>query len=98
MMETAKDVNRDLGATVLETAGMGAVLLVPLVLEGTTVALLEVYRRAPQPWTNTQADRARVLADHIAAGLARVTIRSRGRAGSFPLDERRPPRRPAARR
>jgi diguanylate cyclase (GGDEF)-like protein len=61
---------------VLETAGMCAVLLMPLVFEGTTIALLEIYRRAPQAWTNTQVDRARVLANHIAAGLARVTIRS----------------------
>ncbi len=27
-------------------------------------------------WTNPQVDRARVLANHIAAGLAHVTIRS----------------------
>jgi hypothetical protein len=61
---------------VLETAGMAAVLLMPLVFEGTTIALLEIYRRAPQAWTNTQVDRARVLANHIAASLARVIIRS----------------------
>ena len=61
---------------VLETAGMSAVLLMPLVFEGATIALLEVYRRAPQAWTNTQVDRARVLANHIAASLARVIVRS----------------------
>ena len=61
---------------VLETAGMRAVLLMPLVFEGATIALLEVYRRAPQAWTNTQVDRARVLANHIAASLARVIVRS----------------------
>ena len=61
---------------VLETAGKCAVLLMPLVFEGTTIALLEVYRRAPQAWTNTQVDRARVLANHIAASLARVIVRS----------------------
>ncbi len=61
---------------VLETAGMCAVLLMPLVFEGTTIALFEVYRRAPQAWTNTQVDRARVLANHIAASLARVIVRS----------------------
>ena len=57
---------------VLETAGMSAVLLLPLVFEGTTIALLEIYRRAPQAWTNTQVDRARVLANDIAAALARI--------------------------
>ena len=56
---------------VLETAGMSAVLLLRLVFEGTTIALLEIYRRAPQAWTNTQVDRARVLANDIAAALAR---------------------------
>jgi GAF domain-containing protein len=57
---------------VLEMAGMCAVLLMPLVFEGTTIALLEIYRRAPQAWTNTQVDRARVLANDIAAALARI--------------------------
>jgi GAF domain-containing protein len=52
-----------------------AVLLMPLVFGGTTVALLEIYRRVPQAWTNTQVDRARVLAIHIAAALERVTSR-----------------------
>ena len=60
---------------VLETAGMCAVLLMPLVFGGATIALLEIYRRAPQAWTNTQVDLARVLANHIAASLARVTSR-----------------------
>ena len=59
---------------VLETAGMRAVLLMPLVFGGATIALLEIYRRAPQAWTNTQVDLARVLANHIAASLARVTV------------------------
>ena len=60
---------------VLETAGMRAVLLMPLVFSGATIALLEIYRRAPQAWTNTQVDLARVLANHIAASLSRVTSR-----------------------
>jgi GAF domain-containing protein len=62
---------------VLEMAGMRAVLLMPLVHDGATIALLEVYRRSPQAWTNTQVDLARVLANHIAAGLARVSARPR---------------------
>ena len=61
----------------LETAGMSAVLLLPLVFEGTTIALLEIYRRAPQAWTNTQVDRARVLANDIAAALARIVAAPR---------------------
>ena len=60
---------------VLETAGMSAVLLMPLVFDDRAIALLEIYRRAPQPWTNAQVDRARVLANHNAASLARVIVR-----------------------
>jgi hypothetical protein len=59
---------------VLETAGMRAVLLMPLVHDGATIAVLEVYRRSPQAWTNTQVDLARVLANHIATSLIRVTL------------------------
>jgi diguanylate cyclase (GGDEF)-like protein len=62
---------------VLAIAGMKAVLLMPLVHDGATIALLEIYRRSPQAWTNTQVDLARVLANHIAACLARVTARAR---------------------
>ena len=47
-----------------------------------TIALLEIYRRAPQAWTNTQVDRARVLANHIAASLARVIAREPRRPAS----------------
>jgi diguanylate cyclase (GGDEF)-like protein len=61
---------------VLAMAGMRAVLLMPLVHEGATIALLEVYRRSPQAWTNTQVDLARVLANHIATSLVRVTRRT----------------------
>jgi diguanylate cyclase (GGDEF)-like protein len=64
---------------VMERAGMAAVLLVPLVDEHRTVALLEVYRRSPQAWTNTQVDWARVLAIHATAGLARVLRTSAAR-------------------
>ena len=67
---------------VLATAGMRAVLLMPLVHEGETIALLEIYRRSPQAWTNTQVDLARVLANHIATSLVRVTLERPARAGA----------------
>ena len=73
---------------VLEDAGMRAVLLMPLAVGGTTIALLEIYRLAAQAWTNTEVDRARVLANHIAASLARVT------AGGRPTPARRQHRHP----
>jgi EAL domain-containing protein (putative c-di-GMP-specific phosphodiesterase class I) len=72
---------------VLATAGMRAVLLMPLIHEGAAIALLEIYRSTPQAWTNTQVDLARVLANHIAASLVRVTT-------SEPTDPRRAPARP----
>jgi GAF domain-containing protein len=50
------------------------VLLMPLVHEGAAIALLEVFRRSPQAWTNTQVDLARVLANHIAPSLLRVMM------------------------
>jgi GAF domain-containing protein len=62
---------------VLATAGMSAVLLMPLVSAGATIALLEIYRTAPQAWTNTQVEHARVLANHIGPTLARVTAGDR---------------------
>jgi GAF domain-containing protein len=74
---------------VLETAGMSAVLLLPLVFEGTTIALLEIYRRAPQAWTNTQVDRARVLANDIAAALARIVAGPRRTRTPQPRPARR---------
>jgi GAF domain-containing protein len=68
--------------------GMSAVLLLPLVFEGTTIALLEIYRRAPQAWTNTQVDRARVLANDIAAALARIVAGARTARRSRPAPPR----------
>ena len=59
---------------ILELAGMQAVLLMPLVHEGRTIALLEIYRRSAQAWTNTQVDLARVLANHIAPSLVRAML------------------------
>jgi diguanylate cyclase (GGDEF)-like protein len=58
---------------IIERAGMAALLLVPLIDEHGTTGLVEIYRRSPQAWTSTQVDWARVLAFHVAAGLARAT-------------------------
>ena len=77
---------------VLETAGMRAVLLMPLVHDGVTIALLEVYRRSPQAWTNTQVDLARVLANHIAPSLARVTGEERPAPSPRPVRPQAAPR------
>ena len=77
---------------VLATAGMRAVLLMPLVHEGATIALLEVYRRSPQAWTNTQLDTARVLANHIATCLTRVLLGQRRAPAPRPVRPQSSPR------
>jgi GAF domain-containing protein len=57
----------------LEEAEIGALLLVPVVFDQAAIGLLEVYRRAPQPWTSTQVDQARVIANHVAASMVRLS-------------------------
>jgi diguanylate cyclase (GGDEF)-like protein len=59
---------------VLATMGMRAALLIPLVHEGTTTALLEIYRSSPHAWTNTQLALASELAHHIAPSVTRVMM------------------------
>jgi hypothetical protein len=56
------------------------------------IALLEIYRRAPQAWTRTQIDLARVMANHIAPSLVRVTM-----AAGAPRSARRVSGQPARR-
>jgi diguanylate cyclase (GGDEF)-like protein len=53
----------------LRTYGFAAVLLAPIVRRGETVGLLEFYRRAPRPWTGTEVDQARVLANQLSCLL-----------------------------
>ncbi len=53
----------------LEQNGFGALLMVPLVFGGRDVGLLELYRRHPLPWNNTEIDRAQLLAHQLAAVL-----------------------------
>ena len=57
----------------LEEAEIGALLLVPVVFDQAAIGLLEVYRQAPQPWTSTQVDQARVIANHVAASMVRLS-------------------------
>ena len=49
---------------------MSALLLAPIVLQGETVGLLEVYRRAARPWSGTEVDQVRGLALQLSAVLA----------------------------
>jgi len=49
----------------LHKEGFGALLMAPIVLRGVTIGLLELYRRAPRPWTPMEVDRVRMLAHQM---------------------------------
>ena len=53
----------------LRDAGFGTVLMVPVVLGGVTVGLLELYRRAARPYTSTEIDQARMLAHQLGPAV-----------------------------
>ena len=53
-------------AALLRQVGFAAVLLAPIVCRGETVGLLEFYRREARPWTGTEVDQARVLANQLS--------------------------------
>jgi len=53
-------------AALLRQVGFAAVLLAPIVCRGETVGLLEFYRRDLRPWTGTEVDQARVLANQLS--------------------------------
>jgi transcriptional regulator with GAF, ATPase, and Fis domain len=55
--------------------GLAAVLMVPIISRGETVGLLEVSRRTARPWTSSQIDNARLLAQSLAAAI-RVEARA----------------------
>jgi diguanylate cyclase (GGDEF)-like protein len=53
----------------LAESGYRALLMAPIVFRGITVGLLELYRRAAQPWTAAEIDQGRVLAHHLGAAI-----------------------------
>jgi EAL domain-containing protein (putative c-di-GMP-specific phosphodiesterase class I) len=57
----------------LERTGMATMLIVPVVLGGRTLAVLELYRAVPMAFTTREIDRARVMAHQFAAALDRLT-------------------------
>jgi GAF domain-containing protein len=56
----------------LERTGMATMLIVPVVLGGRTLAVLELYRAVPMAFTTREIDRARVMAHQFAAALDRL--------------------------
>jgi GAF domain-containing protein len=49
--------------------GLAALLMVPIVSRGETVGLLEVARRTARPWTSSEIDNARLLAQSLVAAI-----------------------------
>ncbi len=56
----------------LRAAGSAALLLVPVITRGTSLGVLALHRRSPEPWTLTQIRLARIAASHLAATLDRL--------------------------
>jgi EAL domain-containing protein (putative c-di-GMP-specific phosphodiesterase class I) len=52
-------------------AGLGyaSLLMVPIVLRGQTIGLLEVFRSEARPWTSREIDTARVLAQSLGGAI-----------------------------
>jgi GAF domain-containing protein len=53
----------------LAKLGYAALLMAPVISRGETIALLEVSRKTGRPWTSAETDRARLLAQSLAAAL-----------------------------
>jgi GAF domain-containing protein len=59
---------------VLDRLGLASLLLVPLVVEGRPSGVLEMFRDTPRRWTARDLRDARILAQHLAHALDRITI------------------------
>jgi GAF domain-containing protein len=53
----------------LAELGFAALLMAPVISRGETIGLLEVSRESGRPWTSAETDRARLLAQSLAAAL-----------------------------
>jgi diguanylate cyclase (GGDEF)-like protein len=53
----------------LTEGGYRALLMSPIVFRGSTVGLLEIYRRAARPWTSAEIDQARLLAHSLGTAI-----------------------------
>jgi EAL domain-containing protein (putative c-di-GMP-specific phosphodiesterase class I) len=55
---------------VLEAGGYRGLLMLPVVGDGRTLGLLELYSRSDRPWTRLQITQARILCHQIGATMA----------------------------
>jgi hypothetical protein len=58
---------------VLRRLGMASVLLVPLLVEQRRCGVLELFTEKPRRWSGRDIALARILADHVAPALERIT-------------------------
>jgi GAF domain-containing protein len=61
---------------VLDRLGLASLLLVPLIVDGKPCGVLEMFRDTPRRWTARDIQDARILAQHLAHALDRITIGS----------------------
>ena len=57
---------------VLHRYGMASMLLVPLLIEGRPIGVLELNRSRPHRWTGRDVGHARSLAEHVAHAVIRL--------------------------
>jgi GAF domain-containing protein len=60
----------------LEHLDLASLLLVPLIVDGKPCGVLEMFRDRPRRWSARDVQDARILAQHLAHALDRITIGS----------------------
>ena len=58
--------------------GCRSLLMVPVIRRGETMGLLEAFSGAERPWTRTEINRARIIANQFAASLGPLPSERRG--------------------
>lgn len=66
---------------VLRRYAMASMLLVPLLVDGRPIGVLELSRSRPHRWTGRDVGHARSLAEHVAHAVIRLAADPRWRAG-----------------
>jgi EAL domain-containing protein (putative c-di-GMP-specific phosphodiesterase class I) len=59
--------------TILRRLGMASLLLVPLIVERRPCGVLELFCEKPRRWTGRDLQHARILAQHVAHALERIS-------------------------
>ena len=67
----------------LVSHGYGSLLMVPIVLSGESLGILEAMSEEDRPWTRTEINRARIIANQLAA-VIETHFRSGSQAAALP--------------